>query len=159
MQTLITSIKTLIVDTNIVISALISPNQGIASILKNKSYLKFIAPIYLEKEVFIHWNKVLQYTKLNEIELFEEWMFYKKNIEFIEGKEISDDIKLKAYTMVKDIDIKDQPFIATHLATGFPIWSSDKKLVNQLRAKGFRNIFITTEELKLYLSQLRETKL
>jgi predicted nucleic acid-binding protein len=53
--------------------------------------------------------------------------------------------------MVKEIDVDDTYFVALHLYLGHKLWTSDKKLIAGVEAKGYK-IFITTAELrkKLY---------
>ncbi len=47
----------LIADSNIIVSALISPKGEIAKILKDKSNIQFIAPDYMFMEIEAHWDK------------------------------------------------------------------------------------------------------
>jgi len=58
-----------------------------------------------------------------------------------------------AENIVRDINIKDTPYVAFSLFYKCKIWSGDKALSNGLENKGFKNI-ISTEEL----FEIRDTK-
>ena len=53
----------------------------------------------------------------------------------------------EAFTIVKDIDEDDYPFIALHLQIKHKIWSRDQVLINGLTAKGYGHFFITEEKM------------
>jgi len=136
----------IITDSNIIYSALISPNGSIDSIFKEKSNLQFIAPNYLLEEVINHWNIIVDASPLSVRELFAEFNYYKKRISFIETDNIPPKHAKTAYEIVKDIDADDADFIALHF-TKHKLWTGDKKLIKGLLAKGY-DICITTAQLK-----------
>jgi len=137
-----------IADSNIIISALISPKGSIASVLKDKSNIQFIAPVYLLTEVYEHWDIIVQFTPLSKREIFEEFYFYRNKITFIDAINIPKQHKNKATEIMKDIDPKDTAFVALHLYKKHKLWTGDKKLIKGLTAKGYGHIFVTTAELK-----------
>lgn len=137
----------LVTDSNLIFSALISPNGIVASVFKEKSQLQFLAPDYLKEEVKFHWKKIATHTSLSIKELNEEWRFLQNRIKFIDAEVISDKIIDNAYEIVNDIDPKDILFVALHFYTKHKLWTSDKVLSEGLKAKGF-DICITTEELR-----------
>jgi len=137
-----------IADSNIIVSALISPRGGIASVLKGKSITQFIAPSYLLAEVYEHWDIIVRSTLLSSHELFEELTFYQTKITFIEAHDVPKNKRDEAHKLVKDIDIDDLPFVALYLYKKHKIWTGDKKLIKGLTAKGYGHIFITTAQLK-----------
>jgi len=136
-----------IADSNIVISALISPTGSIASIFKEKSNIQFIAPDYLLVEVYEHWNKISKISPLSKKELVKEFDFYRKRISFVEIEKISNKYLNKAYEILKDIDPNDFYFLALYLYKKHKVWTGDKILIKGLLAKGY-DICITTKELK-----------
>lgn len=136
-----------ITDSNLIVSALIAPNGVVSSIFKQKSKIQFLAPTFLKDEIFVHWNKIVYHTPLSEENLKTEWLFLQKRIKFIDVKDISDEIINKSFEIVRDIDPEDIFFVALHFYINHKIWTSDKVLINGLKAKGY-DICITTEELK-----------
>ena len=138
----------LITDSNIIISALITPKGIMASIFKQKSRLQFTAPDYIFEEIAEHWDKIVECSDLTEKQLKEELKYYKERIKLSYVNEIPTPILLKAHNLVNDIDQDDTFFIALHLHTGHKIWSGDKQLKKGLTAKGYGHFFVTTEELK-----------
>ena len=140
----------LITDTNLIISALITPNGATASIIKDKHNFQFIAPSFVFEEIEEHWNKIKIFSPLTNKDLKAELAFYKSIIKIYDKKVTKKDLE-KAEKLVKDIDPEDVFFIALHLHTGHKIWSGDEKLKKGLTAKGYGHFFISTEELRAHL--------
>ena len=143
----------LIADSNIIVSALISPKGKIAKILKDKSNIQFIAPDYMFMEIEAHWDKIKKLSPLSNKDLKKELSFYKEKIKQYQVINIPKETILKAYRLVLDIDQDDTFFIALHLHLGYKIWSEDKILKEGLKQKGFSHFFIEIEDIKqrLYL--------
>jgi predicted nucleic acid-binding protein len=144
----------IIVDANIVFSAILNTNSKIADLLINsKGIFEFIAPDYLLSETKKYHKKISLISKmsLTEVENIE----YKitKPISFLSGVHVSEPNWIRAEQMVLDIDSKDTPYVAFSIFFKCKVWSGDKVLRNGLILKGFRNV-ITTEEL----FELREMK-
>ncbi|WP_432672853.1 PIN domain-containing protein [Flavobacterium sp. SM2513] len=135
-----------ITDSNILFSALKSPNGTVAKILTSKSKIQFYAPNYLIEEIKRHSGKISDRKQdvLNRLEILLE------KVEIIDVAAIPKDKVLQAIEIVKDIDIDDAFFVALHLFKKHKIWTSDKALVKGLESKGYK-ICVTTSELKLKL--------
>lgn len=123
-----------VVDTNIVFSALLTPNGAISDILLNSTGIfDFYTPTFLLEELGHHHQKLLKLSAFSEQELsFMKRMVLKK-IEFIELELVSDPFWKTAIKMTSPIDEFDTPFVALSLALGASLWTSDKKLVKGLR--------------------------
>lgn len=144
----------IIVDANIVFSAILNTNSKIADLLINsKDIFDFIAPDYLLTEIKKYHNKISVISKmpLEEVENVE----YKvtKSITFISNAHIPESIWISAEEILRDIDQKDTPYFAFSKFFKCKIWSGDKELRNGLLSKNIKNI-ISTEEL----FKLRELK-
>lgn len=137
----------LITDSNLIVSALITPHGTIASIIKAKHNFQFIAPDFIFDEIDEHWDKIRALTSLSDKDLKAELAFYKNLIKVYEEKITKKSLE-KAQIIVQDIDPEDVFFVALHLHTGHKIWSGDEKLKKGLTKKGYGHFFTSTEELK-----------
>ncbi len=132
--------KLLVVDTNIVFASLRIKNSLTRERLTNRSYT-FYAPKFLFIEIFKHKERILKYSLASEDEVLELLSTVLHSINFINEDFISTSIYMQAYSLCKDIDEKDTPFIAMSLALECKIWTRDEELKNGLRLKGFNDFF------------------
>ena len=137
----------IIVDTNIVFSALLNIDSRIAQVLllEDKN-LHFFSCDFLKFEIAKHKNKILKITKYSETQFSELEYLVTKNIHFQNHHLINPKILSKAEELIKDIDIDDAPFLALAISLKAQLWTGDKKLVKGLQNKGFNSI-ISTEEI------------
>ena len=137
----------IIVDTNIVFSALLNTNSRIGQILINgKNYFDFYSPEYVRFEIFQHKEKIKSIGKLSEDEFIETYGLILRNITILNHSIIPPEIYRNAELLCKDIDIDDTIFVAvSNFAKGI-LWTGDMKLLNGLKNKGFEQV-IKTEEL------------
>ena len=143
-----------IVDANIVFSAILNTNSKIADLLLNsKSTFEFIAPDYLISEIKKYNHKIGIISKMNMEEIEKVQLRVLKPISFHSGFQIPESLWIKAEKLVLDIDPKDTPYLAFSFYFDCKIWSGDKALRNGLLLKGNENV-ITTEDL----FQLRSLK-
>ena len=139
----------LVVDTNIIFSALITPKGTIAELIFNKPYKSIlISPRFIFDELQEKTEKILKITGYSDRSFFELLYLISKNIEFIDDNLITSENLVKAYKLVEDIDKKDLLFVALALQTGYSIWTGDLKLINGLRNKGFINVLSTQDLVK-----------
>ena len=132
--------KGIVLDTNLIFSALIPKESKIREILFDGA-LTFYSPNYLITEIYLHKDKLLKYSKLTESEFYQYFNAIIERIKFIPTAFISTESKQKAFELCYDIDIKDTPFVALSIELGIPIWSGDKKLKEGLQLKGFQNFY------------------
>jgi len=102
---------------------------------------EFFAPNYVVVETFEKKERIMRYSVLSEIELYELLYRMFEKITFISENLVSSENKQKAYQLCKDVDEDDTPIVALALQLDAPIWTGDEKLKNGLRSKGF-NSFI-----------------
>ena len=136
----------IIVDANIVFSALLNTNGKIGDILiKSKKKVQFIAPEFLS-EINKHHKKIVKISGLSIDQIREaEFQIY-HNILFISEEQIKESHWKSASILTFDVDPKDTPYIAFAKHFKCKIWSGDKELIKGLAKKGFTN-FVTTNEL------------
>ena len=139
----------IIVDTNIVFSAILNSNNKIGRILIAKnSKFKFYSCEYLKLELFKHQEKLLKLTNLNNEELFELQNFVLANITFINEKIIPNEIIDETTFLLKNIDPFDVPFVALATHLNAKLWTGDKKLYIPLQEQNYQNI-ITTDDFDI----------
>lgn len=99
--------KGLIVDTNILISGLVTPSGDIAKlILRDLKQYKLISPQFLFDELINKHQKIIKVTGYEDSELKEMIYYFTKRIDFIKSELISNHYQTQAYNLVKDIDKK-----------------------------------------------------
>ena len=144
----------IIVDTNIVFSAILNSNSRIGKILLNsKEHFQFFTCNYLRIEIQRHRNKLLKITKLSEDQLSELEELITQHITFINERLIPQDILIKTETQLKSIDPDDTLFVALTKHLEGKLWTSDLQLYNGLKAKRFKDIILTSD-LSLLLDDL-----
>ena len=114
----------IIVDTNIVFSAIINANGTIGDLLLNSP------------DDFRFYSPESSYRIFSAIELISEEIIKKDNW-------------LEAFNIVKDIDEKDTTFVALAMEMQGILWTGDKILIKGLKSKGYQDIYSTNDLLKL----------
>ena len=146
----------IIVDTNIVFSAILNSNNRIGKILLNsKEHFQFFTCNYLRIEIQRHRNKLLKITKLTEDQLAEFEELVTQHITFIDERLIPQDLLIKTETQLKSIDPDDTVFVALTKHLEGKLWTGDLQLYNGLKAKRFKDIILTSE-LSLLLDDLEQ---
>lgn len=105
-----------VVDTNIIFSALLNPKGTISDLLFNsEASFTFVAPDFINVELDKYEEKIIKYSKLNVKELKELRALLMKKIQLINHNFIENSTWNKAFKLVADIDEKDTPFVALTL--------------------------------------------
>jgi predicted nucleic acid-binding protein len=144
----------IIVDTNIVFSAILNSNSRIGKILLNaKEHFQFFTCNYLRVEIQRHRDRLLKITKLSEDQLFELEELITQKITFIDERLIPKDILVKTEAQLKTIDPDDTVFVALTKHLEGKLWTGDMQLYTGLKAKRFKDMILTSE-LSLLLDDL-----
>ena len=145
----------IIVDANIMFSAILNTDGKIGDILLNShNIFEFIAPRFLKEEIRKHHKKIIDISGYSNAELLEIEDKVYKPISFISEVHIPLSIRLSSRQLVEDIDPKDVVYIAFAKYFRCKLWSGDKVLRKGLIKKGFTSIISTDE-----LFKVRERKL
>ena len=116
----------IIVDTNIVFSAILNSNSHIGKILLNsKNHFQFFTCNYLRIEIQKHHNKLLKATGLTENQLAELEQLVTDNITFIDERLIPQNVLLETEIQLKNIDINDTVFVALAKHFEGKLWTGD----------------------------------
>lgn len=133
----------LVVDTNIVFSALLSKAKTfdifIANALLNK--YKLIAPEFLFLEIGKHFDEILERSKLSSEDLSEVFKFIKTQIEFIPFNEFN---KFLPEAETVSPHYKDVQYFALALSYHCTLWSNESAFKNQHKIK----VYSTYDMLK-----------
>lgn len=132
--------NSVVVDTNLVFSALIPKASQIREVLF-ESKLTFYSPNFLITEIYKHKDKLIKSSKLTESEFYLYFNGIMERINFIPTDFIGIESRQKAYDLCCAVDIKDTPFVALSIDLSIPLWTGDKKLKDGLRLKGFVNFY------------------
>lgn len=136
-----------VIDTNIIISAIINPKGRELDIIFNYPNIQLFSCYFLHVELIKHKEKLLKLSKLQENEFLELFYYILKQISLMNEEYISSDIWRMAYNYTKEVDEKDISFVALSMSLDAKLWTGDNKLIKGLKKKGFNNI-ITSTELK-----------
>ena len=146
----------IIVDTNIVFSALLNTNSRIGQILINgKNHFDFYSPAYVRFEIFKHKAKIKSIGKLTDDQFLETYSLILKNITILNHSIIPTEIYRNAELLCQDIDIDDTIFVAVSDFTKGILWTGDLKLLNGLTEKGYKNFIKTDDLYQLFLTRER----
>ena len=127
-----------IVDTNIIFSALLREDNKYANMLiKSDDNHDFYGVYFTIVELFKHKERIIKYSKLNEDEVLEVLYELLKHIHIINDDIISIAAWKQAVNLVHDVDMKDVPHVALTIELEGKLWTNDVELKNGLRAKGF----------------------
>jgi predicted nucleic acid-binding protein len=130
-----------VVDTNILFSALVSRCSRIREILLMEAGLSFCCPRFIFSELFKHKERILAATDLSEDELLDALNSLFAHIQFVDEAAIPLGVWIEARRLCSGIDEKDTPFIALAIHLNARLWTEDDELKKGLHAKGFDLFF------------------
>ena len=144
----------IVVDTNIVFSAILNSKSRIAHILiGGKRHFRFYSCLFLLEELRLHRNKLCGLTKLSEAELEEVTRIVTKNITFIHENAVSPAVYKTTERLMKGNDLKDVPFVALAQEVKALLWTGDKVLSKGL-AISHPGLVINTTDLFRHFNEL-----
>ena len=129
-----------IVDTNILFSALLSSRSKFADILLTTENKFFVCELVLV-ELFKHKEKIIRLSRLSEDEIIQLYQIYLKKIHFYKEELISLENRQQAYQLCFDIDKNDAAHVALTLELNGLLWTGDKVLKEGLLKKQFTQFF------------------
>jgi predicted nucleic acid-binding protein len=137
-----------VVDTNIVFSALLNANSEIHEVLLNPTSLfEFYSPELMLEELEKYSSKLISLSKLSNSQMKEAKSRLLRCVTLISEEVISENSWLRAYELTKDVDENDTPFLALSIELNCPLWTGDKKLIEGVKLKGFDSVMNTRDIL------------
>jgi predicted nucleic acid-binding protein len=129
----------LIVDSNIIFSAILNVNSRIGQILlTGEDFYEFYSPKYLRSEIWEHQEKILKIGRLSNDEFLEVYELVLKNVTTLNHSIVPKEKYQQAFELCDNIDPADTAFVAFALLLKCKIWTGDKKLVTGLTEDGRR---------------------
>ena len=136
----------IIVDTNVVFSALLNSNSRIGRLLlDSRDKFRFYGCKYLQKEIHRHRDKIRHYSGLNNDDLSELIALVESRIFFLDEELLPYTVIAEAKEWVKDVDFDDFAFVAIANHLDAWLWTGDKKLSTGLRQKGYSRVISTAD--------------
>ena len=146
----------IVVDTNIVFSAILNTNSKFSRIiLQPKSKLNFYSTNQLEDELAEHWGKLRKISKYSEFELHKASSLITSRIKFISVELIPIKFYQTAEELTTDSDIDDTEFVALTEHIRGKFWSGDKALLRGLKKKNWNRTISTDELYEISVSSKR----
>jgi predicted nucleic acid-binding protein len=133
--------KIVVVDTNILFSAMRNRSSSIRRTLITRTDCLFITSNFLVVEIFKHKERILKKSQTTEAEVLIFLEQILSQVRFEHDKVISTLNFMRAYRLVKDVDEKDMHFVALTLEYDAELWTRDALLKAELKKKGFNKFF------------------
>lgn len=142
----------IVVDSNIVFSALLNTQSKIAQlIISGSKHFSFFSIKLLKIEILNHKDKLLSISGFSEAQFESSFAHIISRIKFVDEILISDQVVEKATEITKDIDENDILFVALTTHLNAKLWTGDKKLISGLKEKKFTKTISTNELYDLFL--------
>jgi len=140
----------IVVDTNIIFSALLNSNYTIGNILFNsEDHFEFYSCGYMRHEIQKHWEKLKHVSKLSDQQLQTSYDLVLSKLTFINEGLIPVEIWISAEKITEQIDKDDIDFVALTKFLNAHLWTGDKVLYNGLKKRNFDKLLNTAELLKM----------
>ncbi len=133
--------EAVVVDANLAFKAMVADRGGLRDRLGPLATAVFYAPRYLLVELFEHKERLVNATKLSEVEVLEALHVLISRLEFVNEANIPLGTWMEAYRLCREVDEKDTPYVALTLHLDGRLWTDDAELKAGLRARGFERFF------------------
>lgn len=142
---------TIVVDANILFSAIITPNGKIAQLLSYPFLnAKRISCHYVVVELQRHRAKISHISKKPQETVADDIQHYLQHVRIYDESFIEEKHLKEAKRLTVGVDLYDMDYVALALQTGGILWTGDKKLSEHLKASGFERV-VNTAELYILL--------
>lgn len=131
----------IIIDTNVLFSALVGQNSRLRETLLAEAGLRFFSPRFVFVELFKHKERIITATQLPEDDLLDALNALLTRIHFIDEFTIPLGVWLEARRLCLETDEKDTPFVALTIHLNGTLWTEDEVLKQGLRARGFDRFY------------------
>jgi predicted nucleic acid-binding protein len=129
-----------VVDTNILFSALLRQGTRFAELLLGSEFEFFVCESVLV-ELFRRKDKLVRASKLSEEEVVQFYSILLRQVTLYKEALIPDVNWQAAYALCRTVDASDTPHVALALAVDGVLWTGDKRLREHLEQQGFHRFF------------------
>ncbi len=144
----------IVVDTNIIFSALLNSNGNIGDLIFNSNKdFEFYSCSYMRYEIQKHWERLKKISKLSQQDLEISYTLVISKLNFINEEIIPAETWLASEQITKGIDIDDTDFVAVTKFLKATLWTGDKILYKGLKKLNFKKVMNTAELLALRTSK------
>lgn len=130
-----------IVDTNIIFSALLSASSRFNEVLFGSPQLAFYICESVIVELFEHKERIVKVSRLPEDEVVSAYYALLRNLNLYKEDWIDRVHRQNAYELCANLDEDDIPAVALTLELKGLLWTGDKILKRGLAANGFTQFF------------------
>ncbi len=141
------SARPVVIDTNILFSALLSKKSGFVQTILGSGQTFYICESVIV-ELFKHKEKLVVLSRLSEEEVIRLFYTILRHVTISKEALIDRSFRQKAYELCANIDEADSPHVALTLKLDGLLWTGDKKLKTGLQNKGFTSFFTPVKSKK-----------
>lgn len=132
---------TIVVDTNILFSALLRDSSPFVRLLFQDEYDFYICE-YVIVELFKHKERLVKLSKLSEDELLRLLYRLLKRLTVYPERHIQPRYVAEAQNLCASVDLNDTMHVALALAIDGRLWTGDRRLMSELRQQGADIFFV-----------------
>lgn len=144
----------IIIDSNIVFSAILNSQSKIGQLIINSSNLfSFYTVSLLKDEIERHKDKLLSISGFTEEQYQNSYQKIIRRINFVDDILIPDDVIEDAIDLVADIDENDILFVALTNHLNAKLWTGDKKLISGLKVKEYSKMLTTNDLYDIFIEK------
>ncbi len=149
-----------VVDSNIVFSAILNSQSKIGQLIINSSrFFHLYSVSLLKDEIELHKDKLLAISGFTDQQYQNSYQTILSRIKFVDDILIPDNVIEDAIHLVADVDENDVLFVALANHLNAKLWTGDKKLMAGLRVKGYSDLLTTNDLYQIFLEkQYRSTQ-
>ncbi len=148
----------IIVDSNIVFSAILNSQSKIGQLIINGSkFFRFYSVLLLKEEIELHKSKIRSITGFTNRQYLISFQNIISRINFIDDVLIPDKVIEEAINLTSDIDEKDILFVALTNHLRAKLCTGDKKLISGLKSKGYSKTITTNNLYNIFLEKTLRT--
>ncbi len=133
--------RPVVVDTNVLFSALLAPDTHFARILLTDPAHDFYIGETVVVEMFEHRDRLLKISKLDPADLLVAFHLLLRKLTLFKETTIREENLQQAISLCRGVDPEDAFHVALALELDAQLWTGDKRLREHLRKQGFDHFY------------------